>query len=433
MKITLFQASQGDCLLLTGKDGTNVLVDGGLAGSYRAHVAPTLGEMARAGQVLDLVYVSHIDQDHISGVLRMVDDLVDWKVFEFQRQNGNDRFPKPRAPRPPEIRAIWHNAFHDQVDANVGAIGDQLVAGAKTLQVDGAFAESLEVYDGLIASERQALLLSARVGQELLAIPWNQEFDGGLMYVMEPVDRFPLGTLSFSVIGPFEEDLARLRRRWNRWLAGNQEAVDTVRQKAVRDVDRLGLSEAEAVLQGTRELAAELGKRSLVTPPNLASLMILAEEDGHTVLLTGDGHGDDILDGLEVNQRLNGQGGIHVDVLKVQHHGSEHNADEEFCRRVTADHYLFCGNGAHENPDLDILRAFAKSRLGVGVARSQNSRADRPFKFWFSSSAAQVAGNELRQGHMLKVESLIRDLAAGSGGRMSFEFLTSGSKLELRL
>lgn len=433
MKITLFQAAQGDCLLLTGKDGTNVLVDGGLAGSYRAHVAPTLGEMARAGQVLDLVYVSHIDQDHISGVLRMVDDLIDWKVFEFQRQSGNLGFPKPRAPRPPEIRAIWHNAFHDQVEANVGSIGDLLVAGAKTLQMEDAFAGSLELYDGLIASERQALLLSARVGQELLAIPWNQEFDGGLMYVMEPADRFSLGSLIFSVIGPFEEDLVKLRRRWNRWLEAHQEAVEVIREKTVRDADRLGLGEAEALLRGTRELAAELGKRNLVTPPNLASLMILAEEDGHTVLLTGDGHGDDILDGLEVNQRLNGQGGIHVDVLKVQHHGSEHNANEEFCRRVTADHYLFCGNGAHENPDLDILKAFAKARLGAGAARSQNPQASRPFKFWFSSSAEQVAGNDLRQGHMLKVESLIESLAGGSGGRMSFEFLTAGSKLELRL
>ena len=37
---------------------------------------------------------------------------------------------------------------------------------------------------------------------------------------------------------------------------------------------------------------------------------------------------------------LNGKKAIHVDVLKIQHHGSEHNMTEEFAKTVTADNYL---------------------------------------------------------------------------------------------
>lgn len=62
-----------------------------------------------------MVYVSHIDQDHISGVLDMLDTKMRWRVFEHQRKKGNK---KPRAPdfaEPPKVGAIWHNAFFESI------------------------------------------------------------------------------------------------------------------------------------------------------------------------------------------------------------------------------------------------------------------------------------------------------------------------------
>ena len=87
------------------------------------------------------------------------------------------------------------------------------------------------------------------------------------------------------------------------------------------------------------------------------------------MLLTGDGHGADVLRGLERARRLDRSGRIHVDVLKVPHHGSEHNLDPDFAARVTADHYVFCANGEHANPDLRILRALFDARDGGGRGR----------------------------------------------------------------
>ncbi len=109
-----------------------------------------------------------------------------------------------------------------------------------------------------------------------------------------------------------------------------------------------------------------------MTVPNLASLMVLIEKGGKKVLLTGDGHSADILKGLEFHDKLNQNAGknLHVDILKVQHHGSEHNIDIEFCQRITADHYIFCGNGEHENPDLDAVRVILNSRLGGATEKS---------------------------------------------------------------
>jgi beta-lactamase superfamily II metal-dependent hydrolase len=41
---------------------------------------------------------------------------------------------------------------------------------------------------------------------------------------------------------------------------------------------------------------------------------------------------------------------IHVDLLKVQHHGSNHSTTQDFFERVTADHYVISGNGKHGIP-----------------------------------------------------------------------------------
>ena len=135
------------------------------------------------------------------------------------------------------------------------------------------------------------------------------------------------------------------------------------------------------------------------------------------MLLTGDGHGDDILAGLERARRARrSTARIHVDVLKVQHHGSEHNIDEEFAARVTADHYVFCGNGEHENPDLRVVRLLFDARLPGAGGR---------FKFWFNSSDGG-RGREGEGAHG-QVEALVAQLEGRGDGRMTSRFLADSS------
>jgi beta-lactamase superfamily II metal-dependent hydrolase len=81
------------------------------------------------------------------------------------------------------------------------------------------------------------------------------------------------------------------------------------------------------------------------------------------VLLIGDGVSSAILDGLTHHGELDADSRIHVNVLKVQHHGATANVMQAFVEPVTADRYVFCGNGAHHNPELEVGEAFAKTRL----------------------------------------------------------------------
>ncbi len=134
MRLTAFQSDKGDCLLLTDTAGTkHILVDGGMPVSYKAHVAAALGKLRKAGKTIDVVYVSHIDQDHIGGVLRMLDDEAAWRVHEFQKKKKNPKSKPPSAPRPPKVREIWHNGFSDLLKNNAGPIAKALAAVAPVL------------------------------------------------------------------------------------------------------------------------------------------------------------------------------------------------------------------------------------------------------------------------------------------------------------
>jgi beta-lactamase superfamily II metal-dependent hydrolase len=418
MKLTVFQSDKGDCLLLTGAGGERLLVDGGMRTSYRDHVASALGALRAQGHDLDLVYVSHIDQDHIAGVLQLMDDLVAWRVHDFQLQNGNPTHQPPKTPRPPEVKAIWNNAFHDQVGRNAGKIESMLAASAAVLAgaEDEDLVEVAQRHQDLANSIPEALQLSRRIGAGQLGIPLNAPFGHKLAMVRSGAGPVALGGLQLFVLAPFEADLKKLRTEWNTWLHANEDVADDIRRKAREDEDRLGNEVVRLIARLVAE-AKVLGNRKKVTAPNLASLMLLAEEQGKTVLLTGDGHRDDVLAGLAESGKLDAAGRLHVNVLKVQHHGSEHNIDDPFCRAVTADHYVFCGNGNDENPDLDVVEMLIQARLAVDP---------RPFKLWFNSSSA-VPGKAPNQAHMKKVESLVAQQQAAAAGRFTSFFLTQSS------
>lgn len=219
MKLRVFQSDKGDCLLLTSKDGKRILADGGMRSSYRAHVAPAMGQLQSAGEQLDLLYVSHIDRDHISGVLQLLDDLV------------------------------------------VGAIEQMLAASASVLEAGSAkpvLAEAASQRD-LATSVPEGLELSRRASPEQLNIDVNKEFGGDLILVRKEKKRntVKLGSLELTVVGPFKEELDDLRKEWNAWLRDHGKALEDLRRRMREDAKQL---EAGAVEDFRAALALRAGE-----------------------------------------------------------------------------------------------------------------------------------------------------------------------------
>lgn len=425
MKLPVFQAGKGDSILVSSGKKL-ILVDGGTADAYTRWVAPALGKLASAGRSLDLVCVSHSDEDHIGGIVQMLRDMVEWRIYDYQQQTGNGKKKKPKSVRPPEVCEIWNNGFSAVIGKNSGSIVNAVCACARSLLLlrSPAALQMSADCSRLAQSVGQAIELSDRISPDLLNIPLNQPFSGRLMYVTEPVTTVSFGSLKVNIVGPFDADLKAYQEYWDDWLstAKHAETVKNLREKIEKE--KKSLTQEEISLLAGAFLAsatAVLGDRDKVTAPNLASTVLVLKQNGKTVIMAGDAHSDDITSGLDAAGMLSSTGGCHVNVLKVPHHGSEHNTTADFAQQVTADHYIFSGNGYSGNPDLNVLKAYLDSRLGPNP--SANAKAGDPFKFWFNTNL----NDSQYPSHMSKVEALVKKARAKNGKQFSYSFLAKPS------
>ncbi|MCX2933391.1 hypothetical protein ORI20_24265 [Mycobacterium sp. CVI_P3] len=434
MKLTIFQSDKGDCLLLEGESGELVLCDGGMGPSMRDSVRHELAGLREQGRELEFAYISHVDNDHINGVLQLLQDEVEWRVFDHHRDT-NDPIREPHCPRPPVVKGILHNGFRDQITANNRRLEDIVTAreieSLLTAMVPPLFGTA--VPELMYAADRmqaiatgisESLQISRLTAADALDIPVNQppgvDKPSRLLYAGRPGDEFTLGSMTFTLLGPTEKELKDLRDGWNHWLRNNRDRATKLRaqlKKRVEDFSADALTDSPFDLRDWEGIPDFEG----VTVPNIASLMFMVQEGERRLLLTGDCQQKFILDGLRRTGFLgHGDDHLHIDVLKVQHHGSEHNMDDNFADTVSADHYVFCGNGQHDNPDLGVLQTVFGSR----------SSDDKDFHFWFSTtSEAQVEGST-RRAHFAKVEALAAELVDQSDGRLTLHFNT-GTGIDL--
>lgn len=91
--------------------------------------------------------------------------------------------------------------------------------------------------------------------------------------------------------------------------------------------------------------------------PNGSSIALLAEYDGHRLLLTGDAYAPDLLAGLaRLNAERGTQGPLALDAFKLAHHGSANNLSRELVEAVDCARYLVSTDGSvHRHPDHQAL------------------------------------------------------------------------------
>lgn len=331
-------AGKGDALILHyGETGEPhwMLVDGGHHGVYDGYLRPRLEEIRLANPdrldqrrrlPLDMVLVSHADEDHLLGVLDLLDNL--------QHDDPGEGLA------PVSVHQLWFNGFSDLI-ADAGDT-ETLAGLAETASADGT--GSVPLPPSLIVDrDLRAVVASTRQGRELLdsaklqLIPVNELFDGDLvMRGGRHNSTLELdGELRLTVLGPDSDRIEALRNRW---------------KKDLESILKKEKSTAEAVAFDDE------------SPFNLSSIMVLAERGGRRMLLTGDGRGDHLYEGLEAHGLLDADGRIHVDLFKVPHHGSNRNVTQETFERITAAHYVVSANGEHDNPDPSMLDMLANGR-----------------------------------------------------------------------
>jgi beta-lactamase superfamily II metal-dependent hydrolase len=350
--LDVLRARKGDCLMLhfgSEDDPHLILIDGGPSDVYKPFLKPRLRKIhevrdldEQAPLPVDVVMVSHVDDDHIKGIL----DLT-------REQRGNS--PDLRL----DVTSLWHNSFDDLLktkpDAPAGGFGTASVATTAALAEAGfdsgivlaSFGAKMLGNDMEIEDENMhqtvEVLSSIPQGRTLRddakALGWrsNHKFNGKLILAAEAAKSVTLGDLQMTVVGPMQPELLALQEQHDKWLRAQKEKKKKSPEAA---------------------LAAFVDK----SVPNLSSIVLLAELGGRSMLLTGDARGDKILEGMELSGLIEKDGERHVDLLKVPHHGSDNNMEPVFFKRVPADHYVFSGDGEHGNPERKTLQMLLDAR-----------------------------------------------------------------------
>jgi beta-lactamase superfamily II metal-dependent hydrolase len=353
------RARKGDCLILhfgTKQEPGLVLIDGGPKSVYAPHLKPRLLQIRKARKIekndplpVDVLMVSHVDDDHIQGIL------------DFTREEIAN--VEAHGPRLLNVSSLWHNSFDEiigsepkMVTAKVtGTFKTEASTGEVTLSDDkvgvvedifldqnagGNDEEGKELVGStlkVLASISQGFRL--RKDAERLGYERNLEFDKAPIVAMEGQETPTIaGSLKATIVGPMRDEILALHKKHQEWL---------------EQLKAQGKTPEEA-------LAAYVDK----SVPNLSSIVVLMEAAGKKILLTGDARGDKVLEGLQLVRRLgNGKDStIEVDILKVPHHGSSNNLDNDFFERILAKHYVFSGDGEHGNPERESMEMLLRAR-----------------------------------------------------------------------
>lgn len=300
-------ARHGDSFLV--RWGTNekvMLVDGGPSQVYETSLRDRLSQLApdgRGAPRIDVVCLSHVDDDHAVGLLKLLGQI---------QHARDDQEPDPFA-----VKKVWFNSVDELVDRE-----EQGLSASTQEIVDRASAESGAVR----ASYNQGRAL--RNAAAKLGLDGNPLFDGPLIAGAEAT----LDHLHVTVVAPDETALEQLTESW-------------LKARKLQDPSVITSSYTDGSI------------------PNLSSIVLLLKHRGRTALLTGDARGDRILAGLRDTGLLDGAGPLHVDLLKLPHHGSDRNVESDFFDQVHADHYVISADGVkHHHPSEETLHMLVDSR-----------------------------------------------------------------------
>jgi Metallo-beta-lactamase superfamily len=316
-RVEMLPARHGDCILVEygyGDPLHRILIDAGPADTID-DLSERLRGTGDPPHEIELLVVTHVDSDHIAGLVHMLNRA------------------EPRL----LLRDIWFNGW------------PQL---CRPLQGDVPFVPpSHHVHRGPLEGSFAELLLEPWKDQ------WNRMF--GQRAVLVP-DSGPLPTfdlpcgMRLTLLSPSASQLQKLREKWQDVL--DKQGLDPDDQDGLRK--RL---EARKDFRGDRgsspagsgsfgELEA-IAARLDDSAANGSSIAFVAEFAGKKCAFLADAHAPQIVDSIW-RMEAEGDGRVAFDAIKVSHHGSIANLTKELLKSVRCNSFLFSTDGSkHKHPD----------------------------------------------------------------------------------
>lgn len=300
--IDMLPAREGDCLWIEyGPEDAphRILIDGGRQSAYDT-LSQRFAALPDSQREFELLVCTHVDADHIEGLLKLIEDPALSVSFKDVWFNGYDHLHRP----------------------------------------DGT-----ERYGA-----RQGERLSSGILQRRWR--WNGAFSGRSVVVPETGDlpAIPLaGGMTLTLLSPDWEGLVKMEPAWRRECEQHGLVPGVASKEELPEgIERFGVLNAARVEELARSpFQADRSKA------NATSIAFIASYKRRSILLTGDAHVDVINAGLD---RYAGDKPISFDAIKLSHHGSQGTLSKELLARLSSGTFLISTDGSrHGHPDRETI------------------------------------------------------------------------------
>ncbi len=310
LSIEMLPARHGDALLVEyGTTRTRrLLIDAGPIHAF-ADVNARLAKFPEDDQRVELLVVTHVDTDHVEGMIRLLAP------------------PVGKWPIVPE--EIWFNGWRHLDESTLGGR-------------EGEF---------------MSALIRQRAGDK-----WNTRFGGHAVCVEKlPGDRVTLEDgMTLTLLSPDATSLARLLKAWRE--SADDWSIEPGDLDAAWDqlVEENKFHPDAELTLGPEDLSTKLRemlKGGDSGSANGSSIAFLAEFGGKSCMLLADAHMKVVCASLK-RMGATKATPLKVDAVKMAHHGSKNNITPEFFELVDAKHWLFSSNGdKFKHPDPEAVSA----------------------------------------------------------------------------
>lgn len=334
-----FVSGSGDCMVLRLSKGDSIytiFIDCGVfTQEIETYVRNTLHSH------IDLLIVTHIDNDHISGVSTMLSKIPNLQVD----------------------RIIFNSYNRTNENGSIAEIEENLIKRVNALKKSLPLVVNQE--EEQIKANHALLLSECILSKEIWKVAWEQTYCS----VDSPNISLANGELGeLIILSPKTQDLKKLEdkyeKEYNKMMYSSQTSK-TKKDKILFELllrlcnanpDNIDSQVPISFGKMSKELidSKAIDEKPTITDENRASLALLWKYGNSGILLLGDS------DPSTVEAKLSTLRDIKIDVCKISHHGSKHNTTISLIQLVNASHYFITGGKNEERPSIETIAKIIK-------------------------------------------------------------------------
>ncbi len=347
--IKMYPSFNGDAFLIkeSGPAPTILLIDGGFSTTFQNCILPDLKKLHTEGESLDLVVATHIDSDHIAGLI---------KFFE---QNGSSMNPSII-----KVNEVWHNSLRSI--KNHKSQSEELLAADQELITEicrlGLSTNPLNLNDHEEISSKQGSSLGAVLLKN--GYKWNEK-EGFCSINCQSYSCYNISpNVSIRVLAPTKERLAQLH---DYWLSDLQslgfasqisdspifddafEFLCSMKTQSTQEEEHIELCSSDE-----KSLDEIYSPDQSIT--NGSSISMIVEMGKSKLLFLGDSWAEDIIEALK--SLKDQEFPIIFDAIKISHHGSCRSTSPDLLRIIDSPVFLVSSNGQKRgHPSEELIKA----------------------------------------------------------------------------